>query len=245
MTYDDGRPVLILGEHDPALGDLTERIRALGYRARRIKTAEEALDLAQDRDVQARAIVMEAALPALDLGRAVSILRARLAEGRPDSIIATAEYPDGETLDRLRDAHVTLALWGAVGDHTLRFQINRASAEEHLLSLRQDSRIPTEWHAVLAVGGRRKRTSVYSLSGGGAYLATPRPSQRGAEIAVSLPLPTGAVDAAGRVLYTNVPGNLHDTTLPNGMGIEFMALPAETRRALEDTIRSVEDRHVV
>jgi len=47
------------------------------------------------------------------------------------------------------------------------------------------------------------------------------------------------------VLYTNVPGNLHDTTLPNGMGIEFMALPAETRRALEDTIRSVEDRHVV
>jgi CheY-like chemotaxis protein len=241
----DERPVLVLGQHDPALGDLTERIRALGYRARRIKTAEEALDLAQDRDVEARAIVMEAALPAYDLGRAVSVLRARLADGRPDSIIATAEYPEGETLDRLRDAHVTLALWGGAGDHTLRFQINRASAEQHLLSLRQDTRVPTEWRTVLSVGGRRKPTSVYSLSGGGAYLATPRPSQRGAELAVSLPLPDGVVDVAGRVLYTNVPGNLHDTTLPNGMGIEFRALPTEARRSIEDAIRSVEDRHLV
>ena len=79
--YQDERPVLIVGQHDPRLGDLTERIRGLGYRARRIKTAEEALDLAQERGVQARAIVIEADLPALDLGRAVSTLRARLAEG--------------------------------------------------------------------------------------------------------------------------------------------------------------------
>jgi len=244
MIHDE-RPVLVIGQHDPALGDLIERVRALGYRARRIKTAEEALDLAQDRGVQARAIVMEAGLPALDLGRAVSILRARLTDGRPDSIIATAEVPDGETLDRLRDAHVTLALWGIVGDHTLRFQINRASTEQHLLSLRQDTRIPTEWSTMLFVGGRRKRTSLYSLGGGGAYLATPRPSQRGAEIAVTLPLPTGAVDVAGRVLYTNVPGNLHDHTLPDGMGIEFVALPSETRRVLDDAIRSIEDRFLV
>lgn len=244
MVHDD-RPVLILGDHDPSLGNLTERIRALGYRARRIKTAEEALDLAQERGVQARAIVMEAALPALDLARAVSILRARLADGRPDSVIATAEYPDGETLDRLRDAHVTLALWGSVGDHTLRFQINRASAEEHLLSLRQDTRIPTEWRAFFHVGGRRKHTAVYSLGGGGAYLATGRPSLRGAEVALELPLPTGAVDVAGRVLYTNVPGNLHDPSLPDGMGVEFLAVPSDTRRSIEDTIRSIEDRYVV
>ncbi len=243
--YQDERPVLIVGQHDPRLGDLTERIRGLGYRARRIKTAEEALDLAQERGVQARGIVIEADLPALDLGRAVSILRARLADGRPDAVIAAAEYPDGEALDRLRDAGVTLALWGPVGDHTLRFQLNRASAEEHLLSLRQDTRIPTDWNAVLAVGGRRKRTSVYSLSGGGAYLATARPSQRGAEVAVTLPLPDGAIDLAGRVLYTNVPGNLHDQTLPDGMGLEFVAVPSDKRRALEETIRSVEDRYLV
>ncbi len=243
--YQDERPVLIIGDHDPGLGDLTERIRGLGYRARRIKTAEEALDLAQERGVSARAILIEADLPALDLGRAVATLRARLADGRPDAVIAAAEFPDGETLDRLRDAHVTLALWGPVGDHTLRFQINRASAEEHLLALRQDTRIPTDWQAVLAVSGRRKRTSVYSLSGGGAYLATARPSQRGAEVAVTLPLPGGTVDLAGRVLYTNVPGNLHDQTLPNGMGLEFIAMPSEKRRTLEETIRSIEDLFVV
>jgi hypothetical protein len=240
MTHDE-RPVLIIGQHDPALGDLTERIRELGYRARRIKTAEEALDLAQERGVRARAIVIEADLPALDLGRAIATLRARLADGRPDAVIAAAGQPDPESIERLRDANVTLALWGSVGDHTLRFQINRASTEQHLLSLRQDQRVPTEWQAVFHVAGRRKRTAVYSLSGGGAYLATSRPSQRGAELAVALPLPAGAVEVAGRVLYTNVPGNLHDTSLPNGMGIEFIAMPSEARRALDETIRLAGD----
>jgi len=239
MSNDD-RPVLILGQHDPALGDLTERIRGLGYRARRIKTAEEALDVAQERREQARAIVMEADLPALDLSRAVGTLRARLADGRPDAIIAAGSRPDDETLERLRQAHITLALWGTVGDHTLRFQLNRASTEEHLLSLRQDRRIPTEWGAILHVSGRRKHTGLYSLSGGGAYLATPRPSLRGAELAVELPLPGGTVDVAGRCLYTNVPGNLHDVTLPDGMGVEFVALDHDVRRALDETIRSAE-----
>ena len=237
--------VLVIGQHDAGLQDLTERIRGLGYRARRLKTAEEALDLAQERSLRAGAIVIEPELPALDLARAVSTLRGRLADGRPDAVIAAGARPDAETLERLRRAHVTLSLFDEVGDHTLRFQLNRASTEEHLLSLRQDLRVPTEWRALLSVGGRRKKTGVYSLSGGGAYLATPRPSLRGAELALDLPLQGGAVSVAGRVLYTNVPGNLHQTTLPHGMGIEFVALPAEVRRAIDDEIRAVADRHVV
>lgn len=241
----DDRLVLVIGQHSDALTGLTERIRGLGYRARRIKTADEALDLAQERDVRASAIVIEPELPTLDLARAVATLRGRLADGRPDAVIAAGPRPDEDVLERLRRAHVTLALWDQVGDHILRFQLNRASTEEHLLSLRQDRRIPTEWRTLLHVAGRRKPTFVYSLSGGGAYLATPRPSQRGAELAIDLPLPEGVISVAGRVLYTNVPGNLQQSSLPHGMGIEFTALPADARRAIETEIQASADRHLI
>lgn len=241
----DDRVVLVIGQHDEGLAGLTDRIRGLGYRARRIKTAEEALDLAQERGVRAGAIVIEPELPTLDLARAVATLRGRLADGRPDAVIAAGPRPGEDALEKLRSAHVTLGLFDQVGDHTLRFLLNRASTEEHLLSLRQDRRIPTEWRTLLHVGGRRKPTWVYSLSGGGAYLATPRPSQRGAQLALDLPLAGGVVSVAGRVLYTNVPGNLQQSTLPHGMGIEFVALPAEVRRAIEGEIRANAERHLI
>lgn len=244
MSSDD-RLVLVIGQHNDALADLTERIRGLGYRARRIKTSDEALDLAQERGVRAGAIVIEPELPTLDLARAVATLRGRLADGRPDAVIAAGARPDEDTIEKLRRAHVTLALWDHVGDHTLRFQLNRAATEEHLLSLRQDRRIPTEWRTLLHVAGRRKPTCVYSLSSGGAYLATPRPSQRGAELAIDLPLPGGTVSVAGRVLYTNVPGNLQQKVLPHGMGIEFVALPAEVRKAIEGEIQASALRHLI
>ena len=245
MRGGEDKLVLVIGQHTHALSDLTERIRGLGYRARRIKTAEEALDLAQERGVRAGAILIEPELPALDLGVAVSTLRGRLADGRPDAVIAAGRRPDDETLEKLRRAQITLALWDEVGDNALRFQLNRASTEAHLLSLRQDHRVPTEWRTLLSVGGRRKRTAVYSLSGGGAYLATPRPSLRGAEIAIDLPLTDGRVSVAGRVLYTNVPGNLQQATLPHGMGIEFVAMPADVRHSIEDEIRSVTAQYVI
>jgi hypothetical protein len=43
----------------------------------------------------------------------------------------------------------------------------------------------------------------------------------GADLTIELPLPTGAIRVAGRVLYTNVPGNLARQSLPTGMAVRF------------------------
>jgi hypothetical protein len=55
---------------------------------------------------------------------------------------------------------------------------------------------------------------------------------RGATISVELPLPAGNVSLNGRVLYTNVPGNLQHDDLPLGMGVAFDSPPAEAEREL-------------
>ena len=53
---------------------------------------------------------------------------------------------------------------------------------------------------------REKTARVYTISGSGAFLATRAPSLQGAELTLELPLPAGASQVSGRVIYTNVPG---------------------------------------
>lgn len=232
----DERPVMIIGQHGDGLHELTERVRALGYRTLRAKTAEEAMEIADRRRLRLRAILIEPDPPALDLPRALSALCAQTVDGRRQAVIAAGPAPDAGARTRLREAGVIYGLFGTVGDHTLRFQINRASTDDIASALRQDPRAPTEWSALVHAAGRRKQAGVYSLSAGGAYLATARPSQRGAELAVDLPLPGGEYSVAGRVVYTNVPGNLQRSGLPSGMAIRFVNAP---RGVIDEIDRTV------
>lgn len=80
--------------------------------------------------------------------------------------------------------------------------------------------------------GRQKPARVYTLSSGGVYLETPRPTMRGARVEVELTIGAGPVRAAGVVVYTNVPGNLHRSNLPVGMGIRFSDVPEPSCAAL-------------
>ena len=45
-----------------------------------------------------------------------------------------------------------------------------------------------------------------------------------------------------RVLTTNVPGNIQKTPMPMGMGVEFLEVPEEARRALADQVEAMADR---
>jgi hypothetical protein len=118
----------------------------------------------------------------------------------------------------------------------LRFQLNRSLASPEQESVRRDQRAPTDWRARILGGGREKEAFVYSVSPGGAFLATPRPSMRGTHVSVVLPLPAGNVSLDGRVLYTNVPGNLQRADLPVGMGVAFDSPSVEAERELRFTV---------
>jgi len=228
---------LLIGEHGGPMSALAERVRGLGFQAVRAKTPDAALELIAEPRFTFDAALFSTRLPVADLAGALAAMRAR-ARDRGPTFVAVGPRPSTSERQALRRAGVELGLWEPVGGHALRFQLNRAAHRARGQALRGEERVPTEWHARFWVGGRVKQASVYSLSAGGAYLATPRPSQRGCEVALELPLPDGSVQLAGRVVYTNVPGNLAKQALPFGMALQFTAVQPDAQDAIEENVAS-------
>lgn len=230
--------ILILGDRSTFLAELGERIRQLGYRSVHAKTPQDAIDLACERRFRFAAGLFEYDFPAVDLDAALSKLRKR-ADSPSMTFIATGETPPSEERIRLRDAGVELALWSPMSDLALRYQLNSAVASGADDFLRSEARAPIDSCAVVRVGGREKRTQVYCLSPGGAFVESGRPSMSGARVELGLPTPWGEVELPGRVIYTNVPGNLSRPSLPLGMGIRFDDLDPKSLKILR---RLVDDR---
>jgi hypothetical protein len=224
--------ILLLESTPERAASLAKRLHLLGgYRPVAAKSPEQALRMVEDTRFGIRAAMLAPDFPFADLAGALAALRAA-AGARRLSFLAVGACPTAEILMRLRDAGVELALWEPYDDGRLRFQLNRALAGPAKESLRHDQRAPTDWRARVLGAGREKEALVYSISPGGAYLATPRPSMRGANICVVLPLPGGNLSLNGHVLYTNVPGNLQRPDLPVGMGVAFDEPSNEAEREL-------------
>ncbi len=227
--------VLVLDGAGERMAALALRMRGLGFRVVRAKTAEEALPLLADPRLACTAALLPPDWPVADLSGAVAALQdAAGADGL--TLLGVGPRPGPQALERVRAAGVSLALWEPFGDSALRFQVNRALAGFRGDGQRRETRVPTEWLARVLVGGRRKEATLYSLSAGGAFLATPRPSLRGASVALELPLPRCEVAVGGRVVYTNVPGNLQRGNLPLGMGVVFTALVPEAEREIRRAV---------
>jgi len=212
--------VLILGAESALMTTLTERMPSLGFRCARAKTPTEAIGFANDRNFRFGVALIEPHFPALDLQQALHALR----EGTSSpalTFLATGDPPNPETRERLRQAGVRQSVWSPVSDHVLRFQINAAFSRYGDDFLRIEQRAPVECAARVQVGGRQKQASVYSLSAGGAFLETPRPSMPGAGVTLDLETRAGRVHTRGEVAYTNVPGNVSRASLPIGMAVRF------------------------
>lgn len=223
--------VLILGNHGSSLSTLADRVRSMGFRAVRAKTPQDAIDLAQERGFRFSVALVQPELATFEVASAFDDLRHRT-DSHDLVVLATGIRPSTEERERLRAGGVELAIWQPVTDHALQFQLNRAAGRDRTAALRENQRVPTDWTTRVMVAGRAKSASLYSLSGGGAYLATNRPSLRGAEMAIDLPLPSGVLSVLGKVIYTNVPGNLHRSHLPTGMGVRFVRTPGTDREAI-------------
>jgi CheY-like chemotaxis protein len=229
--------VLVLGEPSTSLSALAENVRRLGFRTVRAKTPPDAVSLAIERRLHYGVALLPADLPVVDLSQALDTLR-RAAQSPELTAIATGQMPSEEERGRLRHAGVGLALWEPIGEHALRFYLNRALFPARERVQRGRERMPTDWSARVYTAGRAKPASVYSLSPTGVYLETRRPSQKGAQVAVALQLPDGEVSVAGCVVYTNVPGNLQRRRLPNGMAVHFTEMTELASRALERGVSS-------
>lgn len=226
--------VLLVDGAAQRLAPLAERLQSVGFLGVRAKTPEEALQLVESPRFAFAAALVPADLAVADLRGALAALRDRAS--RRLVCVAAGARPDADGLARLRAAGVELSIWNPIDDAVLRFQMNRAVASFAGESLRRDLRAPTDWHVRFFAGGRAKDATLYSLSAGGAFLSTQRPSLRGADVAVDLPLPSESIAVRGRVIYTNVPGNLMKPALPLGMAVQFSGVGADVADSIRRTV---------
>ena len=228
----DLRSVLLVDCGAHALQELATRARRVGFRVLRAKTPEDAREALRDRRHAIGALVIPPDLGAPSLALAVQAFR-DLAPEASLSILVAGPRPSPDECERLRAAGAELALFDPLDDHTLRFQLNRAvGGVSPGASQRRAVRVPADWPVRVRMGPREKPARVYCVSATGAYLATSRPSFRGSLLYLTLPLPDGAVDVAGRVVMTNVPGNLVRDNLPLGMAVQFTGLAPEVESSL-------------
>lgn len=217
--------ILVIDGSDAPRAALTQRIRKMGYRAMRAKTPEEAFAIVEEHRHQVQVALIPPDLAVADLRAALESLASRAPKGRLSYLVAGA-CPNEDALTELREAGLRLALWEPIDDARLRFQVNRALSGLGVQELsRAETRAPIDLPAHVIQAGRRKPARVYTLSSGGVYLDTQRPSMRNAAIQVELDLWPSPVCANGVVVYTSVPGNLRRPNLPVGMGVRFDAVP--------------------
>jgi hypothetical protein len=225
------------------LGDLATRIRMLGYEAivENEPRAAAARVARPDEPLRAALLPADLALPQRG-GELDHLLRA--AGARALRFVAVGACPGPEGEQRLRQKNVRLCLWSPFHERELRFVLNRAlfdptqgPYDPEKAEVRHDLRVPTELAARVRIGGREKPALVYSLSAGGCFLETLRPTLVGGALEVVLPLPRGEFCAPGRVVLTNVPGNLQRSKLPCGMGIEFRHLDPAAHEAIDAFVR--------
>ena len=226
------REIVILDAGSPFMRNLATRLRRLGYSVLPSKTPDHADRLLRTRGSSVAAAVIPVDLPTFDLRAALRLLRRHEPTGEL-SFVAAGHRPVRADRRLLRDAGVELALWDPVGDHTLRFQANRALASSEIVCGNRSSlRAPANWPVAVWSGKRRKPARVYSLSAGGAFLSTERPSLPRAQLRIDLPASSGSVSLQARVVMTNVPGNLIHDNLPIGMAVRFEQTPPEIEAAI-------------
>jgi len=225
-----------------ALGDLAVRMRQLGYEPLVEDEPRAAAARVARREDHIRGALIPAgfALP----HRAGELEQlARSAGTAGIRFVAVGEKPGPEAEQRLREKGVRLCLWSPFHDSELRFVLNRTLFdatrtfyERDQNKVRHEMRAPTSLGARIVVGGREKPALIYNLSVGGCYLETLRPTLVGASLEVLLPLPLGEFRVAGRVVLTNVPGNLERANLPRGMAVEFQRLVPDARAAIQQFV---------
>jgi hypothetical protein len=227
------RTVLLIDVGLEPMDLLNALARRLDYRVVRAKTTDEAVQILMEPRFGIGCGVVPPDMPVPHVGRALDAFR-QAARSRDLPFVVAGSPRSEEACRALYNAGVRLPLWEPIDAHTLRFQLNRALAGGQGFRRRRGARrVPSNARALVHSRGRTKEARLYTLSAQGVFLATAMPSLRGTEVQVELPFLSSVGRLGGRVVLTNVAGNLMKKNLPAGMAIHFERLRVEEHAALE------------
>ena len=197
-------------------------------------------------EAQLRQLLMGGTTPSavvLNVGLGSSSVRDSLAVTHQASrhhdvtVLAVGEAPRAPLRDQLRHAGVSLAAFGPIDDHTLRFQVNRAFlATRGEGPARRELRAPVDWETGLLAGRRLLSGTIYNISSGGVFVETVRPPDLGSVLQLDIPLPFGISRVSGEVVHVNLPGHQRSRRAPVGLGIRFDPIPLSVRSGIESVL---------
>ena len=232
--------ILVIDGSDASRAALTHRIRKMGYRAMRAKTPEEAFAIVEEHRHQVAAALIPPDLAVADLAGALESLAARA----PHGVSRTSSRARVRARSRSRNCARPVCAWRSGNRSTMRGCASRSTARSQD-SVAQDlsraeMRAPLDIPAHVIQAGRRKPARVYTLSSGGVYLDTERPSMRNAAIQVELDLWPSPVCAGGRRRLhqrarqpaAQQPAERHGRVLPRCRGGRVGSHPARRGRSL-------------
>ena len=226
------KDILLLGANAPDMELLRTRLIRIGYRVIPAKTPEQAHTFLRVAGTRIGAVIVPSEVPAMNLRAALDFMR-RLSPA-PLTFLGAGREPGAEGRQRLRSAGIQIPIFDPLDLHTLRFQLNRAlAAGRPLHRHRSTLRAPADWPVVVKSGVRQKEGRIYSISASGAYLSIAQPWMVKARVELRLAMPGAeSVTASGRVVMTNVPGNVMKRNLPFGMGVHFDHVTEQSSVAL-------------
>ncbi len=232
----DERPQIILIEgSDGGITTLSERLRSFDVEPARVANLESAEALVAATRQPFCVVMIPTDFHHDKLKKALKKLASATSQSEV-MLVSVGRHPTPAQRKELKSAGMRLALWEPYDEGTLRFQLNRALGGDRDHHQRRALRVPTYLLARVFVGGRTKDAVVYSLSEGGAFLETQRASMEGAQIRLELRLPGAAIEAAGEVLFSNVPGNLQRPNLPLGMGLHFTEIGSDEKKRIREFV---------
>lgn len=226
------KDILLLGANAPDMELLRTRLIRIGYRVIPAKTPEQAHTFLRVAGTRIGAVIVPSEMPAMNLRAALDFMR-RLSPA-PLTFLGAGREPGAEGRQRLRSAGIQIPIFDPLDLHTLRFQLNRALASGRPLHRHRSTlRAPADWPVVVKSGVRQKEGRIYSISASGAYLSIAQPWMVKARVELRLAMPGAeSVTASGRVVMTNVPGNVMKRNLPFGMGVHFDQVTEQSSVAL-------------
>ena len=214
-----------------------DRLRKLGFSVSSVRSPLEARP-----EAAPAVVVVNALLPEDCLDHCLELHRAALREHSLLGLVLGRSISSARR-SQLRRAGFSLQVLAPIDQGALRFQVGRGFlARRKPGATRRELRAPVPWAARALASSRQKHVSVYNLSPGGAYLETPRPWLSGTRLRLELAGVGLSGGISGRVVHTNVPGNLMNRRAPVGMGVHFEEASAEQLRAIEAAVRRQSER---